>query len=99
MSPEGLFATTLLGRDTPTTLPSGNNAARQFLCLLHSPDQRRSHVVRRWFEGQMLEEHHVLEDLFAEWHDESVHVSPLRNFLVGLKQKPWPSDSLSVGSP
>lgn len=38
-------------------------------------------VVRHWSAGELLAEHHVLEDLEAEWYDEDQHVLPLRSFL------------------
>ncbi len=38
-------------------------------------------VVRHFRAGEKLSEHHMLEHLFGEWHDQALHVAPLRDYL------------------
>lgn len=40
-------------------------------------------IVRRYCEGALVAEHHVIEDVLSEWK-EPVHVEPLRAWLEGM---------------
>ena len=69
-------------------LEFGKKQADPFHVARH-PDPERGedsfflHPVIRHYEGtEMLGEHHILEDLYAEWHNEKAHVAPLRRFLA-----------------
>ncbi len=53
---------------------------------VHKDDARRAEqstalhpIIRRWSRGQLVAEHHVIEDLASEWR-EAVHVDPLHAF-------------------
>lgn len=47
-------------------------------------DSHFLHPIVRWFEGGVqIDEHHVLEDLAAEWR-EPEHILPLTHFLVSV---------------
>jgi thioredoxin reductase len=58
-------------------------------------------VVRRYSHGTLLEEHHVIEDLAAEWR-EDVHVTPLlaffRNQLAGANRPANTADGRAARS-
>ncbi|MCA9176959.1 MAG: NAD(P)-binding domain-containing protein [Planctomycetales bacterium] len=38
-------------------------------------------VVRRYQGGELQDEHHIVENLEANWRDEALHVAPLRAYL------------------
>lgn len=45
-------------------------------------DGRYLHPVVRWFrDGELVQEHHITENLENEWDNENVHRAPLREFL------------------
>jgi len=52
-------------------------------------------VVRQWNKGKLMNEIHILEDLFTNWNDPVNHIQPLREFVtycfqgrVGFKVRP-----------
>ena len=39
-------------------------------------------VIRYFRDGKMMAEHHIIEDLHAEWRKEDLHIRPFREFLI-----------------
>jgi hypothetical protein len=39
-------------------------------------------VIRHFVGGQLVNEHHVLEDLYGEWRKADMHIRPLLNFFA-----------------
>ena len=55
----------------------------------HAMDSTALHpVVRRYREGKVLSEQHLIENLEAIWRDEELHVEPLRRFFEAHSAKP-----------
>lgn len=50
---------------------------------IHNAEQSPSlhPIIRRYFQGNLMAEHHVIEDIASEWKEE-VHVQPLLQFLT-----------------
>ncbi|RKG55465.1 pyridine nucleotide-disulfide oxidoreductase [Corallococcus sp. AB011P] len=44
-------------------------------------------IVRHYVDGRLVEEHHVIEDLAAEWREKE-HVQPLRDFVQRVLSQP-----------
>lgn len=41
-------------------------------------------IIRRYSDGELVAEHHVLEDIIPEWDEPEVHVAPLERFFAHL---------------
>ncbi|MFZ5529281.1 MAG: NAD(P)-binding domain-containing protein [Pseudomonadota bacterium] len=47
-------------------------------------------IVRRYRHGELIAEHHVLEDIIPEWDEIAVHVAPLERFFAAQQGQAEP---------
>ena len=46
--------------------------------------------MRRYRHGELIAEHHVLEDIIPEWDEIAVHVAPLERFFAAQQGQAEP---------
>jgi hypothetical protein len=75
----------------------------------HKDDIERAHmstgihpILRRYSHGELVAEHHVMEDIIPEWDDQKTHIAPLESYFAHVdfrKIDPMPMKSAGGFAP